>query len=123
MSDPIEDTGQLVSMEEAERAAGELQNNTLILPPSPPLAIPSPYNPLKSEAWFECPDLFCPACGEKGRSYCSESSDFYLGESYLCAACGNSFYKPQEEPTEADKKRIESLRDVEALCGGKKRLK
>lgn len=49
------------------------------------------YGPHQIEEWWEDTDLHCPRCGEKKVWHENCEGDFYVGEMYLCIACGGSF--------------------------------
>ena len=59
--------------------------------------------------------LYCPQCGVQGRVYRSTDGDYYVGETYICAACAFKFYMPgsgtiDDGSDDADQQRLAALR-------------
>jgi hypothetical protein len=101
-------------------AAGETQETgEIILSASDTVYIPDPCGRPGEEAWIRCPDLFCPACGIKGRCFMEGGlGDIQWGESYVCIACENVFFMPIAPASKSYLKRIESLRLKEMADAG-----
>jgi hypothetical protein len=72
------------------------------------------------ETWEET-EYFCPCCGKKAVWHEDDPGDYYVGEQFLCIACGASFYLPNgAEPSqnnEQDRQRLERLRDTSNPTG------
>jgi DNA-directed RNA polymerase subunit RPC12/RpoP len=47
------------------------------------------------ESWETDGELHCPHCGKREVWVNCNGGDYYVGEQYLCAACGWTFYMPE----------------------------
>lgn len=67
-----------------------------------------------SEKW-EVTEYFCPAYGKEAVWFRNDSSDYYVGEQYICINCQSTFYLPGgvlEIKDEQDKQRLNQLKEV-----------
>ena len=78
----------------------------------------SPYGHSNEETWKRI-DIFCPACGKKEVWREEDWGDYYVGEEYLCTACGASFHLAgglnNVTELDASKKRLEVIKRLSAL--------
>lgn len=64
------------------------------------------------EESYEKTELYCPGCGTKGLWDELDAGDYYVGENFVCVACGSVFtmqYQGKREDNWQDRQRVESL--------------
>lgn len=72
-------------------------------------------------------ELFCPSCGKQSVWHDTGAGDYYVGEQYMCADCGASFYLPlgirKRSGDEQDEQRFSILSDTETEKGKQMKYK
>lgn len=84
------------------------------------------YSHSYPETWNKI-DMYCPACGKQEVWQEDSAGDYYVGEGYMCAACGSDWtiqgpVPHDEEPRLIDsqpRQRLEAIRATVGKDGGR----